>query len=343
VIGETFGRGLHAAGVIGNLIYVSGGGFIGESLWGSFQSTIAYDPGTDTWFVRTAMPTRRTAPSSAVARYLGQERLYVIGGADLTGFPTDHFTHPDIEEYDPIANSWQTIGAGMPDSTYTWGTCAVVHENLIYIMGGTRDSFGSATTRIAAYNPDTDGYTNLTAMPSGASDGACVVVDDHIYYFGGYLSGSWGLPPNSLVFIYDINDDSWQTAMTAIPVPRANAAAIAVGASVFVVGGWDASGTDGGLYNTVDAYDTTLDQWTVGIPDPLGCVEDDGSTVKGRSGLTLHKANDGVSDHIYAVGGTVGISLPTRCNESAPIVVVDLIFEDGFESGDTTLWSASIP
>ena len=143
VIGETFGRGLHAAGEIGNVIYVTGGGFLGASQWGSFQSTIAYDPGTDSWSVRTPMPTRRAAPGSAVARYMGQERLYVIGGADLTGFPTDHFTHPDIEEYDPITDSWQTVGTGMPDGTYTWGTCAVVHDNLIYIMGGTRDSFGS--------------------------------------------------------------------------------------------------------------------------------------------------------------------------------------------------------
>ena len=343
VIGETFGRGLHAAGVIGNVIYVSGGGFIGASQWGSFQSSVAYDPGTDSWSVRTAMPTRRTAPGSAVAQYLGQDRLYVVGGADLTGFPTDHFTHPDIEEYDPIANSWQTVGAGMPDSAWTWGTCVVTHGNLIYIMGGTRDSFGSATTRLAAYDPDTDSYTSLTPMPSGASDGACAVVDNSIYYFGGYLSGGWGMPPNSMVFIYDIADDSWQTALTSMPVPRANAGAIAVGASVFIVGGWDASGNYSGLYNTVDVYDTTLDQWTVGVPNPLGCVEDDGSTVKGRSGMTLHKANDGASDHVYAVGGTVGISLPTRCNESAPIPIVGLIFEDGFESGDTTAWSYTEP
>ena len=209
VIDETFGRGLHAAGEIGNVIYVSGGGFIGESLWGSFQTTIAYDPGANSWTVRTAMPTRRTAPGSAVALYMGQERLYVIGGADLTDFPLFHFTHPDIEEYDPITDSWQTVGSGMPDSAYTWGTCAVVHGNLIYIMGGTRDSFGSASTRIAAYDPDTDNYTSLAPMPSGVSDGACAVVDDSIYYVGGYLSLGWGLPPNSLVFIYDINDDSW--------------------------------------------------------------------------------------------------------------------------------------
>ena len=343
VIGESFGRGLHAAGEIGNLIYVSGGGFIGASQWGSFQSTIAYDPGTDSWSVRTAMPTRRTAPGSAVARYMGQERLYVIGGADLTDFPLFHFTHPDIEEYDPIADSWQTVGTGMPDGASTWGTCAVVHDNLIFIMGGTTDSFGGASTRIAAYDPDTDSYTSLTPMPSGVSDGACAVVDNSIYYFGGYLSGWWGAPPNSLVFIYDINDNSWQTAMTAMPVPRANAAAIAIGASVYIVGGWDGSGTYGGLYNTVDAYDTTLDQWTVGVPDPLGCVADDGFSVKGRSGLTLHQANDGVSDHVYAVGGNIGISVPTRCNESAPLPFVGMIFADGFESGDTTAWTMTAP
>ncbi len=94
---------------------------------------------------------------------------------------------------------------------------------------------------------------------------------------------------------------------------------------------------------TVDAYDTTLDQWTVGVPDPLGCVADDGFSVKGRSGLTLHKANDAVSDHVYAVGGTVGISVPTRCNESAPLSFVGMIFADGFESGDTTAWTTTLP
>ena len=343
VIGETYGRGLHAAGEIDDVIYVAGGGFIGASLWDSYRSTVAYVPGSDSWSFRATMPTFRAAPGSAVARFAGQERLYVVGGADLNGFPIDHFTHPDIEEYDPIADSWRTVGVGMPDSAYTWGTCAVVQGNLIYIMGGTRDSFSSASTRMAAYDPDTDGYTSLAPIPIGVSDGACAVVGGSIYYFGGYQSGTWGAAPNSLVFVYDINDDSWQTAITATPVPRANAAAIAIGANVYIVGGWDGSGTYGGLYNTVDMYEPTLDQWTTGVPDPLGCIEDDGSSYKGRSGLTLHRANDGVIDQVYAIGGNIGISLPTRCNEAAAFPDIGEIFADDFESGNTDAWTATSP
>jgi N-acetylneuraminic acid mutarotase len=343
VIGETFGRGLHASGVIGNVIYVAGGGYLGTSAWGSYQTALAYDPTSDTWSARTPMPTKRTAPASAVASYMGEQRLYVIGGADLTEFPLFHFTHSDIEEYDPVANTWRTVGAGMPSGTYTWGSCAVVVDNLVYIVGGTNDLFGSATTRVVAYDPDTDGYASLSPMPIGASDGVCAVVNRNIYYFGGYLSGSWGAPPSSLVFVYDIDDNSWQTVSTPMPVARANAAAIVIGDSVYIVGGWDASGNYGGLYNTIDVYDPALDEWTPDEPDPLGCVEDDGATYRGRSGLTLHLANDGVANHVYAVGGNIGISLPTRCNESASLGIVSSIFADGFESGTTSEWSSTEP
>jgi hypothetical protein len=169
------------------------------------------------------------------------------------------------------------------------------------------------------------------------------LVNGDIYYFGGYQSSAWGAAPGSLVFVYDVDGDSWQTQPTSIPVPRANAAAIAIGDSVYIAGGWDGSGTYGGLYNTIDAYDPALDQWTPDVPDPLGCIEDDGSSARGRAGLTLHSASDGVSDQVYAVGGNIGISSPTRCNESAPIVIDGLIFADSFESGNTLEWSSTQP
>jgi N-acetylneuraminic acid mutarotase len=321
---------------------VAGGGYISSDLLSnsSYQSTIAYDPITDAWSVRTAMPTKRTAPAGAIATYMGQQRLYVIGGMDVT----DIFwieSYPNIEEYDPIANTWRTVGAGMPDFTYSWGICAVVVDNLVYFMGGS--NLSSTKARTVAYDPNLDSYTTLSSMPTGVSDGACAVFDGDIYYFGGYQGGAWGTFPGSSTFVYDIGTDSWQTLPTLIPLPRANAAAIVIGDSVYIVGGWDGSGTYGGLYNTIDAYNPALDEWTLDVPDRLGCIEDDGSSVRGRSGLTLHRANDGVSDQVYAVGGNIGISAPTRCNESAPIVIDGLIFADSFESGNTLEWSSTQP
>ena len=55
VIGENFGRSLHAGGAINNKIYIAGGGYIGTTLWESHNSTIIYDPVNNTWSDGAAM------------------------------------------------------------------------------------------------------------------------------------------------------------------------------------------------------------------------------------------------------------------------------------------------
>jgi hypothetical protein len=97
------------------------------------------------------------------------------------------------------------------------------------------------------------------------------------------------------------------------------------------------------MYNTVDAYDTVLDAWTVDVTDPLGCVADDGVSVRGRAGLSLHEVHDSFDDLLYAVGGNIGISSPTRCNEASLHPIATLIRADSFESGTTGGWDYVTP
>ena len=319
VIGQQFGRGLHAGGVINDKIYVAGGGFIGTSLWLSYKDAAVYDPVGDAWSALPDMTYLRTAPASAVALVGGQPRIYVIGGMDLSDFPIGHFSRNDIEEYDPSAGSWRTIGTAFPDFD-TWGACAAVVDNKIYVLGGIGAGFSGFSTRLTAYDPDTESFAAHAAMPVGTSDGTCAAVGRKIYWLGGYddASGGWGSLPSKKVYVYDVDLDQWATVATTTPTGRANAAAIAVGTTIYVMGGWDGSGTYFGMYNTIDGYDTVATSWTAKMPDPLACVQDDGGTVRGRAGFTLHAASDGTAQRIYAVGGNIGISIPTRCNESSP-------------------------
>jgi hypothetical protein len=318
VIGESFGRALHAAGTIDNTIILAGGGYLGASLWESHNSTVIYDPVSDSWRDGSPMNDLRTAPASAVANLGSEPRLYVFGGMDLTDFPTFHFNHISIEEYDPLLDSWRLVGATMPDVN-TWGSCAVTVDNTIYVMGGVDDILSILTDRVVAYDPDADTLTPVATMPMGVSDGACAAVGRRIYWFGGYEdSRGWGTLPINNTFIYDVDTDTWSQSAVTSPSRRANHAAVAIGTTVYVVGGWDGSGTYNGMYNTVDAYDSVLDSWSAEIPSPLDCMPDDGSQVRGRSALSLHLANDGTQDLLYAMGGSVGISIPTRCNEAAP-------------------------
>ncbi len=325
-----FGRGFHGAGTINNRIYVAGGGFIGSLLWGSDSTGQVYDPVTDMWTnLPSFMAKKRAAPASTVAQFGGQDRLYVIGGMDLTDFPTDQFTHSDIEEYDPVAGTWRTVAACvnspddcLPDGGRTWGSCAVTVDNQIYIMGGASSNLGSMSARLASYDPDTDTFTSLADMPLRVSDGSCAVVGRNIYWFGGWDElGGWGANPSPDTHIYDVDTNTWTTAASSSPTPRANAAAIAVSGTVYLVGGWDGTGTYSGLFNSVDAYDPSTDIWAGDFGDPIGCIEDSPAEgFRGRSGLTLHVANDGANDLLFAVGGNVGLSLPTRCNEASPLV-----------------------
>jgi N-acetylneuraminic acid mutarotase len=326
VIGEIFGRGLHGGGTINNKIYLAGGGFIGTSLWMSYKSMVIYDPVADSWVSGPDMTSLRTAPAAAVADFAGEPRLYVIGGMDLTDFPFDQFNNTTIEEYDPILNQWRTPAATLPD-IMTWGSCAVTVDNRIYIMGGADDTFGTLATRVVSYDPDTDSLSVHASMPAAVSDGACAAVGRKIYWFSGYQGqGAWGLPPGRITYMYDVDQNQWSESASLIPTPRVNPGAIAVGTIVYVIGGYDGSGEYSGLYNSIDAYDTVSDSWTANVPDPLGCLEDDGQSARGRAGLTLHIANDGTQDLLFAVGGNLGMSLPTRCNEAAPLV----------EASDTT-------
>ena len=318
LLGHRVGRGHHGGGVIANRVYLAGGGFQGQSDWDSYTSAEVYDPMTDTWQALPSMSLKRTAPAYAVADFMGSPRLYIIGGMDTSAWPF-FVLHENTEEFDPLGNSWRIVGTPMPSGYWSGNMCAVTVDNLIYIMGGHDDIFSTFTDRLAAYDPDTDSYTVLASMPVKVSSGACAAVDRRIYWFGGYdQNAGYGGTPILSTFIYDIDADSWSTASSTAPRRRVDAAAISDSTNIHVIGGW--TGTPGytNYYDHIDTYDTLADSWTPDQLESIQCPGDDGANVRGRTGLTLHWANDGSSIKLFAMGGSVGFSVPTTCNESSP-------------------------
>jgi N-acetylneuraminic acid mutarotase len=88
-----------AGGAIGGRFYVVGGR-------GSPNASTAhemYDPTTNTWTTRAALPTGR----SGIAAGVVGERLYVFGGEIPRLFG-------EVEVYDPATDRWQSL-APMPE------------------------------------------------------------------------------------------------------------------------------------------------------------------------------------------------------------------------------------
>ncbi len=114
------------SGVIDGKLYVTGGrapGHEGEDAQ-NVTATEVYDPTTDQWAARAALPTARSGGASAVM----DGKLYVLGG----GLPGDEISAV-VERYDPATDQWERLG-DMPAAIT--GHRAVAINGSLYVLGG---------------------------------------------------------------------------------------------------------------------------------------------------------------------------------------------------------------
>jgi len=94
-----------AAGVaeVNGLIYVVGGSSSRSPVPGGHVRTVeAYDPVTDTWTTKAAMPTPRYGFALAEANGV----LYAVGGWADPSFDPDGVS-VFVEAYDPVTDTWR--------------------------------------------------------------------------------------------------------------------------------------------------------------------------------------------------------------------------------------------
>src|SRR5258708_6096591 len=148
-------------------IRFSGGGLpvdgtrdgVGGTNRGPSATVEAYDPATDTWTSKAAMPTARWELGVAVVNGI----IYAVGGQDAepNGLTT-------VEAYDPATDTW-TTKAPMPTGRYRLGVAAV--NGVLYAVGGLHGLTG--VDIVEAYDPVTDTWTTKAPLPTAlASVGA---------------------------------------------------------------------------------------------------------------------------------------------------------------------------
>lgn len=114
--------------VLGGKLYVFGGrtrNADGTTVNGTLASVEMFDPATNVWTARAAMPTgRRTMAVGALngrAQLMGGERTSAGG------------VFAENEEYDPLTNSWRTL---TPMLTPRHGAVAGTISGVVYVAGG---------------------------------------------------------------------------------------------------------------------------------------------------------------------------------------------------------------
>ena len=267
-----FARGALGVGVVNDKIYAIGGTTVQtkETSYISGEITAVneeYDPSTNTWTIKTAMPTVRAYFATAVY----QNKIYCFGGytsfSKISGW-TENVTGIN-EVYDPMTDSWATLSS-MPVAA------AVLEANVvngkIYLFGeGT--NFG--VNQI--YDPQTDSWTTMGPIPEATFLIGSTVVNGKIYTLAGYNGNQY----NSRMEIYDPTTGNWSfgtlgsnsvlsmlTATTGVMAPK----------RIYALSGWatmatypDGTGSQpfgGEPENSTQIYNPKTDTWTLGIPKP---------------------------------------------------------------------------
>ena len=226
-----------AAGAIGGLFYVAGGGWNTPDCGTEFgcDTLEVYDPSVDSWSALAPMPTARSSPGAAV---IGG-RLYVAGG--FFGGPLTN-----LEAYDPASTSWAAL-APMPGPRGNPGMAAFGGQ--LFVFGGDGGG-GAATTTVFVYDPSTNAWaTRPTAIPAPMNGAAAAVVGSAIYLVGGT-----GTP---VLHVYDPTADTWGTGAPT-PLAIASPSVGLIGGKLYVAGGHNY----GPVLTTTYQYDPGSDAWT---------------------------------------------------------------------------------
>jgi N-acetylneuraminic acid mutarotase len=227
--------GLHhvGIGVVGGRLYVIGGyKQSGMSVWGAVATVYAYDPATDSWSERAAMPTARGALSVTVH----DGKLYAIGGYG------DRANSAAVEVYDPVRNSWVSR-APLPTPRDHLATATAGGK--IYAIGGRlKGDYHRNLSVTEAYDPNADKWNRAPDLPTARSGITAAEVGGRVYVFGGEGADGTFHENES----YDPTRDAW-LAMTPMPTARHGLGSAVIDGRIHVISGGP---TPGGSFSNLN-------------------------------------------------------------------------------------------
>ena len=300
-------------------------------------------PGTGPWQPLADAPLLNGRSKIAATAITVAGEVYLIGGYTVGGGP--EVTEKRLFRYDPSADMYIQL-ADVP--TEVDDTVAGVYlDRYIYLISGWHGPINDNTMAVQLYDTQLDLWRQATPIPVGGRFGhAGGLVDGRLVFIDG-AADKFGFPlvHSTLVGVIDPADPTVVTWSQPGPSPfsgtyrAASTQGLADCGRVLFVGGTDNTyNFSGNGYNgqpsqpldQVMTYEPALDRWAM-VADGGG---DPWTPTMDHRGLVQF-------DHRWVtVGGMTGpgASTPTVNALGVPDLC-GLLFEDGFESGDTAAWS----
>src|SRR4029078_6755427 len=195
-------------------------------------------------------------PEEEVYAGTGNGKMYVIGG-----FGYMPFGNPPglVYEYDPGPDKW-TKKKPLPVRVHH--QAEAVYNNKIYVFGGCKMGiFGTdAVTNVWEYDPATDNYRAMAAIPGQRCSAVAATVNNKIYLIGGIepFENGQGSRISGRNQVFDPGANTLAAAdLSPMPTTRNHAFVGVVNNKIYVIGGRQSAGMIPYSSNTdvVEEYD----------------------------------------------------------------------------------------
>ena len=216
--------------------------------------------------------------------------LFIFGGA--TGNDTDEILRSSSQIAGTLSE-WLTVSS-LLDTRY-WGVLSGKNSN-IYFLGGARFS-GGTVHNSTVYKSAIDEMGSIsswslqTPLPNSRSLGGSVVVDDKIYYVGGFNNSG----AKSEIYYAEIDSDGnlgeWTTNAIGLPEALYGFGTVEHDGNIYVIGGAGNSGHSDKVYMASVDPDGSISSWNTLEPLPQALY---------RSSVLK------VGNMIFAIGGQTG-------------------------------------
>jgi N-acetylneuraminic acid mutarotase len=190
----------NGVGLIGNLLYFSGGESFGPSGPETWANLFAYDPAGNTLTRKADMPKHTADGVTAVINGL----LYVLPGlCGGEGFPTEGFCEVgqirQLFRYNPAADHW--VSKRSAPHYHPFGAGGAINGKF-YVAGGS----GPDGNTLDAYDPASDSWKTLAPLPvGGVAHGA--VIQGKLFVIVSVPTGDGQFRPRA--FAYDPATNHW--------------------------------------------------------------------------------------------------------------------------------------
>ena len=249
--------------VVGKEIYAISGA--GDT---TVNAVEIYDTEADRWREGPQIPTERGWFGAARVG----EKIYAIGGKRLRSEAEkvesgDDYTF-DIRDSVEVLDFETHIWAATESlSSPRAGLLAVACRGKVYALAGNSMNTvpnGGPLDRVEIYDPETGRWAPGVPLPVPVQGPGVATVDDKIYVFTGIGGRKGESEVQSCSHVFDPVAREW-SELAAVPTPRCDPGALAVGRKIYTFGGWGGSAT---FHTVVEVYDIDSDTWSVAEPLP---------------------------------------------------------------------------